>query len=104
MSVLELPRVVFRGEVTWDPIVTNNDLVVQYEVLVNGTVLASYSYRRNFTRSFNVWSKDRTNGLGADGVAWVRSTPPQFMAAARDDAKLLALIDEYRYYFGSPAP
>ena len=36
------------------PMVTNNDLVLHYEVLVNGKSLVSYSFQRNFTRAAEV--------------------------------------------------
>jgi len=43
MSVLDTPRIYFRGEITWDPIVTNNysqlyDIATSKPVLGNGTV------------------------------------------------------------------
>lgn len=43
MSVLDTPRIYFRGEITWDPIVTNNfdqlyDLTTSKPVLGNGSV------------------------------------------------------------------
>jgi hypothetical protein len=81
------------------PVVTNNDLVVYYEVLVNGTAVTTASYRKNFTHSNNIWSKDKTNGLGADGLAWVKTTVPEFLASARQDSKLTELSAEYTFYF-----
>ena|ERR1700682_3635545 len=83
------------------PVVTNRDIVVYYEILVNGTVLTTHAYRKNLTRVTSVWSKDRTYGLGDEGRAWVKATVPQFVAAAEHDPKLLALTSEYQYYFGS---
>jgi hypothetical protein len=85
------------------PVVTNNDLVITYEVLVNGTVLTTYAYRRNFTRAVNIWSHDTTYGLGKDGLEWAKSTATQFTADAAKDAKLADLASEYQFYFGAPA-
>jgi len=86
------------------PFVTNHDLVVDYEFLVNGSVAANYTYRKNFTYSKNLWTKDKTFGLGNDGLAWVKNTAPEALAAMRSDPKLAALVEEYRYYFGATTP
>src|SRR5580704_13849457 len=40
MSVLETPRLIFRGQITWDPIVTNN-LPQQYDEADGKTVFGS---------------------------------------------------------------
>jgi hypothetical protein len=86
------------------PIVVNQDVVVTYEVLVNTVPVATYSYRRNQSQSHNVWNQnDKTFGLGADGLAWVKTTVTPFLAAAREDPALAALLEEYRYYFAAPA-
>ncbi len=85
------------------PLVTNHDLVVEYEVLVNGNAVASYRYRKNFTYTKNLWTKDKYFGLGADGLAWVRGTLTEALAAMRTDPRLAALVEEYQFYFPSPA-
>ena len=86
------------------PVVTNNSLVVTYEVRVHGRELVSYSYQRSFTRAVNIWAKDETYGLGKDGLEWLKSTAGEFTAAAATDAKLIALKKEYERYFGAPQP
>ncbi|MEO8019104.1 MAG: hypothetical protein ABI769_14930 [Pseudomonadota bacterium] len=86
------------------PVVTNNSLMVTYEVRVHGRELVSYSYQRTFTRAFNVWAKDETHGLGKEGMEWLRSTAGEFVAAAATDAKLAALKKEYEHYFGAVQP
>lgn len=98
------------GSVVWSigtlgilPAVTNNDLVITYEVLVNGTVLKSFVYQRNFTRAINLWANDTTYGLGKDGLAWAKETATQFATEAAKDPKLADLVAEYQFYFG-PAP
>jgi hypothetical protein len=85
------------------PAVSNRDLVVTYEVLVNGSVLLSYSYAKNVTRVFNIHSTDRTHGLGDDGLAWVKGTAAQFAGDTARDPKYAALQAEYHYYYDSPA-
>jgi hypothetical protein len=84
------------------PAVTNNSLMVTYEVRVHGRELVSYSYQRTFTRAVNIWAKDETYGLGKDGLQWLKSTATEFTAAAAGDARLAALKKEYERYFGAP--
>ena len=84
------------------PAVTNNSLVVTYEVRVHGRELVSYSYQRTFTRAVNIWAKDETHGLGKEGLEWLKSTATEFTTAAASDAKLAALKKEYERYFGAP--
>jgi hypothetical protein len=84
------------------PAVTNRDLVVTYELLVNGSVLLSYSYAKNVTRVFNIHSTDRTHGLGDDGLAWVTGTAAQFAGDAARDPKYAELQAEYHYYYDPP--
>jgi len=84
------------------PAVTNNSLMVTYEVRVHGRELVSYSYQRTFTRAVNIWAKDETHGLGKEGLDWLRGTAAEFTAAAATDAKLASLKKEYERYFGVP--
>jgi hypothetical protein len=85
------------------PVVTNNDLVITYEVLVNGTLLKTFAYQRNFTRAVNIWANDTTYGLGKDGLAWTKETAAQFLVEVAKDPKIEGLVAEYAFYF-SPAP
>ena len=85
------------------PAVTNNSLMVTYEVRVHGRELVSYSYQRTFTRAVNIWAKDETYGLGKEGLEWLKSTATEFTTAAASDAKLAALKQEYERYFGAAA-
>jgi hypothetical protein len=84
------------------PVVTNNNLVLTYEVQVNGKEIVRYDFERSFTRAVNIWSEknDPTYGLGAEGLEWVRSTADEFVAKAAADPALKALADEYRFFFG----
>jgi len=84
------------------PAVTNNSLMVTYEVRVHGRELVSYSYQRTFTRAVNIWAKDETHGLGKEGLEWLKSTATEFTTAAASDAKLASLKKEYERYFGTP--
>lgn len=83
------------------PAVTNNSLMVTYEVRVHGRELVSYSYQRTFTRAVNIWAKDETHGLGKEGLEWLKSTAGEFTTAAAGDAKLASLKKEYERYFGA---
>jgi len=83
------------------PAVSNNNLVVTYEVRVHGREYVTYSYQRAFTRAVNIWAKDETHGLGKDGLEWLKSTVGEFTTAAASDPKLAALSQEYTRYFGA---
>lgn len=82
------------------PMVTSAELVVTYEINVNGTPLTSYTYQKTFTRSQNIYSTDTTYGLGKDGFEWAKSTVEQFLADSANDPKLADLVREYEFYFG----
>jgi hypothetical protein len=84
------------------PAVTNNSLMVTYEVRVHGRELVSYSYQRTFTRAVNIWAKDETHGLGKEGLEWLKGTATEFTTAAASDAKLASLKKEYERYFSVP--
>jgi len=49
------------------PVVTNNDLVITYDLVVNGTVLATHAYQRNFTRAVNIWRTIRPTDSARTG-------------------------------------
>jgi hypothetical protein len=83
------------------PAVSNNNLVVTYEIRVHGREFVTYSYQRAFTRAVNIWAKDETYGLGKDGLEWLKSTVGEFTIAAYGDPKLAALKKEYERYFGA---
>ena len=85
------------------PAVSNNNLTVTYDVLVHNAPVASWTYQRNLTRVTNIWAKDMTQGLGEEGLAWLRETGTQFAAAAVQDPRILELKREYEFYFGAPA-
>ena len=86
------------------PIFSNRDLSVTYDILINGSILLSYTYSKNVTRVFNIHSTDKTYGLGADGLAWVIGTSSQFSADVARDSKFADLKAEYHYYYDAAAP
>ena len=85
------------------PVVTNNNLVLVYEVRVNGKEIARYDFQRSFTRAIGIWGaqNDPTYGLGAEGLEWAKSTASEFAAKAAQDPALLALAKEWKFYFGN---
>ena len=83
------------------PAVNNRDLLLTYDVFVNESVLASYAYSKRMTRVFSVYSKDKTHGLGDDGLAWVIGTANQFAMDFARDPKYLDLKSEYLVYYGT---
>lgn len=87
------------------PVVVNNNLVLSYEIRVNGREIARYDFNRSFTRAVNIWSEqnDPTYGLGQDGLDWAKSTAGEFAAKAAQDPAVMALAREYAFYFGKGA-
>jgi hypothetical protein len=88
------------------PVVTNNEFVVNYEIMVHSKVISTFTYRRAFTRSVNIWANnanDATHGLGKAGFEWLKSTAAEFAAAAAHDERLAQLQQEYESYFGAIA-
>jgi hypothetical protein len=83
------------------PAVNNRDLLLTYDVFVNESVLASYAYSKHMTRVFSVYSKDKTHGLGDDGLAWVIGTANQFAMDFARDPKYADLKSEYLLYYGT---
>jgi len=86
------------------PQVSNGNHSIVYEVLVNGVPVTSHTYSRSLTRVRNIWSQDKTYGLGEDGIKWAKSTVDLFVKDAAADPKLVALRSEFNYYFGSSQP
>ncbi len=84
------------------PMVTNQDVVITYEIVVNGVPLVTWSASRNITRAQNIYATDTTYGLGDEGLKWAIATADEFAAAVDGDPKIAALIEEYRYYFAAP--
>lgn len=83
------------------PAVENKDLVITYDLFVNDSLLASYSYQKNFTRAFSIYSKDTTGGLGGERQTWALSTAAQFASDIAQNPKIAALISDYQFYFGT---
>ena len=75
--------------------------MVTYDVLVNETLVTSYSYSKNVTRVFNIHSTDKTHGLGAEGLAWVMGTASQFAADLARDQAYAGIQAEYLFYYGT---
>ena len=90
------------------PIVTNEELVVRYEVMLQGKPIATYSFSRTKTRAQNLWSMggagDKYAGLGKDGFEWLKSTAVEFAGKAAHDARLAQVQAEIDYYFPPAAP
>jgi hypothetical protein len=81
------------------PAMSNKDLTMVYEVVVNGSPVIAYKYSKGITHVFNIHATDKSHGLGADGLAWVTETARQFAADLSQDARFAELRSEYHYYF-----
>jgi len=85
------------------PVVSNDRLVVRYEVMLNGKTLTSYTFERTATRAQNLWTagNDGTGGLGKGGVEWVKSTAAEVAGKLARDPAMIAVRDEMEFYFPS---
>lgn len=81
------------------PMVTNNDLVLTYEFRVHNEVVASVSYRENFTKAHNMYSNEGLYSLDKDSLAWAMTTKDKFIEDIQKVPELSHLINEYNYYF-----
>ena len=100
-----LSAIVAGGTLGLLPVVTNNKLVLSYEVSVNGKPLLRRDFERAFTRAENIWTgqNDPTYGLGEDGLAWAIETATKFATEAAGHPALAELAREYDFYFAAGA-
>ncbi len=86
------------------PIVSNEHLVVRYEVLLNGKTLTSYSFEKTSTRAINLWGgAGAYGGLGKGAFDWVKSTAIEAAAKLAVDPALIAVRNEIDFYFPEQA-
>jgi hypothetical protein len=83
------------------PVVTNNDMVITYEIRVHNEKIASVNYRENFTKAQNMYSTEGLYSLDKDTLAWVITTTDKFVEDIRYNERLIELVEEYNYYFAS---
>lgn len=83
------------------PIVSNNRLVVRYEVFLNGKVIASHSFDRTATRAQNLWvtGSGQEGQLGKAGLEWAMSTVDEAALRLASDPALRALREDMEFYF-----
>lgn len=83
------------------PMVSNDRLVVRYEVMLNGKTVTTHTFERTATRAQSIWTAgaDGTGGLGKGGLEWVKSTAAEVAAKIRQDPAMLAVRDEIEFYF-----
>ena len=87
------------------PVVSNERLVVRYEVMLNGKSIASRDFERTATRAQNLWSagNDGYGGLGKAGMEWMKSTATEAAASLSADPGLRAVQEEIAFYFPTAA-
>lgn len=87
------------------PVVTNQRMVIRYEVLLNGRTIVRYDFEDTATRAENIWAAGHNehDGLGDSQVEWVESTAAEVATRLSQDPVLLALGDEIGFYFPAAA-
>lgn len=98
-----LSAVISGGTLGIIPMVTNDHLVVRYEVMLNGKTVTSYSFERTATRAINIWGGGGDYGLGKAGLEWVKSTAAEAAGKLANDPALAALQREIAFYFPESA-
>ena len=84
------------------PMVSNDELVVRYEVMLNNKPIATYSFSRTATRAFNLWAAGSDAGaLGKAGTEWVKSTAKEAAVKMAADPALASLRSEIAFYFAA---
>lgn len=82
------------------PMVSKRDLVVTYDLTVHGMLLASYSYRQNFTKATSMYSgPDAILKLNDKQQAWALDTTTDFLSSVTGDPEFRRLAVSYQRYF-----
>jgi hypothetical protein len=81
------------------PVVSNNDLVLTYEFRVHNEVIASFSYRENFTQAQNMYSNQGLYSLDDKALAWALTTTDSLISDMSSNQALQELSEEYHFYF-----
>ncbi|MCW8879134.1 MAG: hypothetical protein OQJ89_07980 [Kangiellaceae bacterium] len=82
------------------PMVTNKDMVVRYEMMVNRKKIVDISFTENFTEAKNLYNAHNQT-LDKDVLEWVLSTVPLFKKQLSQNSEFKNLEQEYVYYFES---
>ena len=82
------------------PVVSNDDLIISYDVLVHGDRIATFEYIENFTEADSMYSSN-INELDGPALEWAESTVPLFLSDLEENEVIQDLIEEYRYYFAT---
>lgn len=87
------------------PMVSNDRLVVRYEVMLNGKTVTVHTFERTATRAQNIWTvgNDGTDGLGKGGLEWVKGTASEVATKIGQDPVMRAVREEIEFYFPTPA-
>ncbi|MHC9511058.1 hypothetical protein [Kangiella sp. M94] len=80
------------------PMVTNQDLTITYNVMVNRQVLARFSYTENFTDAVSLYNAGNLE-IDEDVEAWLLSTLPKFEEELKQHSDFSILLYEYDLYF-----
>ncbi|MFC3814687.1 hypothetical protein [Lysobacter sp. GCM10012299] len=100
-----LSAVLSGGTLGIIPVVTNDRLVIRYEVLLNGKTVTTYNFERTATRAQNLWTMGTQgdDGLGKAGLEWLKTTAVEVAAKLPNDPAMLAVRDEIDFYFAPTA-
>jgi hypothetical protein len=80
------------------PVVTNNDFILRYDILVNSEVIFEKAYIKNMTDAVNMFAQN--NGkMDPEILEWILTTVPEINELVSSDNKINDLVKEYLFYF-----
>ena len=82
------------------PVVSNDDLIISYDVLVHGDKIATFEYIENFTDADSMYDTN-INELEGPALEWAEGTVSMFLSEVGENELIQDLIEEYRYYFST---
>lgn len=80
------------------PVVTNNDFILRYDILVNGEIIFEKAYIKNMTDAVNMFAQN-SGKMDPEILEWVLSTAPEINQLVNSNENIEKLVKEYLYYF-----
>lgn len=80
------------------PVVTNNDFILRYDILVNSEIIFEKAYIKNMTDAVNMFAQN-SGKMDPEILEWVLSTAPEINQLVNSDENIEKLVKEYLYYF-----
>ncbi|WP_144395344.1 hypothetical protein [Pleionea sediminis] len=83
------------------PAVMSEDILIRYEVFVNGNSIVDFEFTESFTEVKNIFAGRDSSKLDPEIEQWVLTTTDQFLSSVEKSKEFKELEKEYDFYFGS---